>query len=68
MEGAEIEAIRGGAKHIMADKPKLAIAIYHKLEDLCEIPLLVHELVPEYKFYIRHSGFRCYGTSLYAFI
>ena len=68
IEGAEVEAIKGGRKHIMDDKPKLAIAIYHRLNDLWEIPMLLHEMVPEYKFYIRHSGFRCYGTNLYAFV
>lgn len=68
IEGAELEAVKGGRNHIMADKPKLAIAIYHKLDDLWKIPMLIHELVPEYKMYIRHSGFRCYGTNLYAFL
>lgn len=37
IEGAEIEAIKGAERHIKTDKPKLAIAIYHKPEDLWEI-------------------------------
>ena len=66
IEGAEIEAIKGAKSIIQRDKPKLAICIYHKPDDLWEIPLMIHELVPEYKMYIRHMGIRCYSTILYA--
>lgn len=66
IEGAEAEAIKGAKNIIQKDKPKLAICIYHKPNDLWEIPLMIHELVPEYKMYIRHMGIRCYGTILYA--
>lgn len=66
IEGAEAEAIKGAKNMIQKDKPKLAICIYHKPNDLWEIPLMIHELVPEYKMYIRHMGIRCYGTILYA--
>lgn len=66
IEGAEIEALKGAKRIIKEDKPYLAVCIYHKLNDLFEIPLLIHEMVPEYKMYIRHMGNRCYGTILYA--
>lgn len=68
IEGAEIEAIKGAEGHIKNDKPKLAISIYHKPNDLWEIPLLIHKLAPEYKLYIRHNGVRYYGTNVYAYI
>ncbi len=68
IEGAELEAIKGAQQHIKNDKPKLAISIYHKPNDLWEIPLLIHEIVPEYKIFIRHCGFRYYGTNVYAYI
>lgn len=66
IEGAEIEALKGAKNIIQRDKPKLAICIYHKPDDLWEIPLMVHQMVPEYRMYIRHTGIRCYGTILYA--
>lgn len=66
IEGAEIEAIKGARNIIQNDKPRMAVCIYHKPDDLWEIPLLIHEMVPEYKLYIRHMGIRCYGTILYA--
>ena len=51
---------------IRRDKPRMAICIYHKPEDLYEIPLLIKALVPEYKLYIRHHGVFQYETVLYA--
>lgn len=66
IEGAEVEAIKGARNIIQSDKPRMAVCIYHKPNDLWEIPLMIHEMVPEYKMYIRHMGIRCYGTILYA--
>ena len=50
VEGAELESLKGARKTIQRDKPKLAICIYHKPEDMTEIPLYIKELVPEYRF------------------
>lgn len=68
IEGAEVEAIKGAKDIILRDKPKLAICIYHKPSDLYEIPRLIHEMVPEYKLYMRHSGLRVFGTIIYAML
>lgn len=54
IEGSERKALEGMKKTICRDKPKLAICIYHKYEDLWEIPLYIKELVPEYKIFIRN--------------
>lgn len=66
IEGSEIEALHGAAALIKRATPKLSICIYHKPEDLVEIPLLINELVPEYKLYIRHHTHRGLETVLYA--
>lgn len=66
IEGAEIAALEGARKIITKDKPRLAICIYHKLDDLWEIPKLILQMVPEYKIRIRHCGMRCKGTVCYA--
>jgi FkbM family methyltransferase len=50
IEGAELEALQGAAKTISKYKPQLAISIYHKKEDLFEIPELLLKINPEYKF------------------
>lgn len=65
IEGAELSALKGAAKMIQKYRPKMAICIYHKPEDLWEIPKYIDTLVPEYKFYIRHFGWRYTGTILY---
>ena len=66
IEGSELEALKGAKKTIQRDKPKLAICIYHKPEDMADIPLYIKELVPEYKLYIRHHSNFATETVLYA--
>lgn len=66
IEGAEYQAILGAKKTIEKYKPKLAICVYHKPEDVWELPWLIHEINPEYKFYLRHYSFGDVETVLYA--
>jgi len=66
VEGGEYDALMGAKNIIQAFKPKLAISLYHKDDDLWKLPLLVHELVPEYKLYIRHHTLDSGETVLYA--
>lgn len=54
VEGAEKLAIEGSEKTISEFKPKLCIALYHRLEDLFELPLQVNLINSDYKLYIRH--------------
>lgn len=68
VEGAEKNAILGAQYIISKYKPKLAISVYHKPKDIIEIPALIKELVPEYKFAIRHYSTNIYETVLYAWI
>lgn len=67
-EGSELESLKGARETILRDKPKLAISMYHKPEDMVTIPLYINDLVPEYKFYIRHHSSAQYDTVLYAVI
>jgi FkbM family methyltransferase len=65
IEGAELNALKGAEKTILRDKPKLAICIYHSLEDMIGIAEYIHKLVPEYKLYVRQYDFVT-ETVLYA--
>jgi FkbM family methyltransferase len=65
IEGAELNALKGAERIIKEQKPKLAISIYHKPEDVWEIPNLLIDFVPDYKFYIRHYDFNDFETILY---
>lgn len=64
-EGAELEALKGAAESIRKWRPQMAICIYHKREDVYEIPLYILSLVPDYKFYVRHYSTCQYETVLY---
>ncbi len=66
IEGAEMEALRGAKKIITEQKPRLAISIYHKSEDIWTIPQMILQYNPDYKFYVRHYSFSDYDTVLYA--
>lgn len=66
IEGAELAALEGACNTIAKFKPKLAICIYHKAEDLWLIPEYIKEINPDYKLYIRHHSNRAAETVLYA--
>ena len=53
VEGAEVQALAGGAATISRFAPKLFVAAYHYDVDLFRLPLLIWQLVPEYKIYLR---------------
>jgi FkbM family methyltransferase len=65
IEGAEKEALIGATKTIKKYKPNLAICLYHKPEDLWELPLLINEIEPSYDMYIRVHEDMCLSTVLY---
>lgn len=68
IEGSEYPALLGAARIIKTWKPRLAISIYHCGEDYYRIPLLLKELVPEYKFAVRHHSKKHVDTDLYCWV
>lgn len=68
IEGAEFGALHGAEKVIQRDKPLLAICVYHRQGDMLAIMEYLHELVPEYRFWLRHYGVLDSETVLYAAI
>jgi FkbM family methyltransferase len=65
IEAAEKEALIGATKTIQKYKPNLAICLYHKPEDLWELPLLINKIEPSYVMYIRIHEDMCLSTVLY---
>lgn len=55
VEGAERQAIEGCRDSITRYVPALRIALYHRSADLFELPLLIHELQPSYRLYLRRT-------------
>ena len=69
IEGAEFDALHGAGNTILRDKPLLAICVYHRQGDMLAIMDFLHELVPEYRFRLRHySIMNGNDTVLYAYI
>ena len=67
VEGLEKEMLLGAKRTLEENKPKLNLALYHKSQDVFELPLLLKRLVPSYRFYLRkHPGFPFWDLNLYA--
>ena len=67
VEGFEREAIWGASQNIAHYSPKLMISLYHRNEDIFELPLLIKTINPNYKLYIRHQLYiPAWETNLYA--
>jgi FkbM family methyltransferase len=66
IEGAEIEALKGGRHVISKWLPRLAISVYHRPGDLWQIPEFVNELSPTYDLYLRQHDGGVIETVLYA--
>lgn len=68
IETFEMKLLEGAKQIIQRDKPNIAICVYHKFNDIYEIPLKIHEFLPEYKMQIRHHGYNFWETVLYCYI
>jgi len=66
IEGAELDAFKGGARFIQTFKPMMAIAAYHRQDHLWQIPLAVTNIWPEYKCYIRPHNEEGWDLIFYA--
>ncbi len=66
VEGAEAQAIKGLSNTIKRYSPAMAISAYHKTADFFTLPLIVHELNPDYKIFLRHHPYiPAWETNLY---
>lgn len=66
VEGAEHDALVGGAETIRANMPVLAVCLYHRPHDLWDLPLLVRSLRPDYRMYLRRYADERWEQILYA--
>lgn len=65
IEGAELAALQGAKRVIQMYRPKLAICVYHKNEDILDISGFILSIVPEYKLFLRHHNISGTETVLY---
>lgn len=66
LQGHETFALLGARQIIAAHAPVLAISVYHFVQDLWELPLLMQHLNPDYKFFLRayrpEEEYICYAV------
>ncbi len=69
VEGAEREALLGGKRVLTEQRPRLLFSAYHKTEDIFSLPLLLHELEPRYRIFLRHQPyFPAWETNFCAYV
>ncbi|MFN7138874.1 MAG: FkbM family methyltransferase [Limisphaerales bacterium] len=66
IEGAELKALQGAADTIRKFRPKLAISLYHKLEDFACIPEFLANINVPYQFFLDHFTIHQEETVLFA--
>ena len=65
VEGFEMQVLIGGFNAINRFKPKIAVSLYHKPNDMFEILTYIKEYHPFYKFYLGHYTIHKEETVLY---
>lgn len=55
VEGSEYEALCGSAETIKLSRPALLVSLYHRSEDLFKLPLLIRDIYPDVRFYLRRT-------------
>jgi FkbM family methyltransferase len=66
IEGAELHALKGAEQTIRRFQPKLAISLYHRLEDFQTIPAWLEALHLPYRYYLEHHTIYENETVLFA--
>lgn len=55
IEGAEMDALRGGERLIRRDCPQMLVSAYHKITDMWEVPEFVLGISPNYQMFLGHQ-------------
>jgi FkbM family methyltransferase len=66
VEGADLSVLEGAAEAIRAQRPRIAIACYHKPDDLVAIPDLLASLGVPYRWYLQCSTMTPIDTVAFA--
>ncbi len=66
VEGAELAALDGAAGTIRRFRPRLAVAAYHRLGDVFDLPRRVEAIAPGYRFALTHRSVNRFETMLFA--
>ena len=67
IEGHELAALHGAEQIIRECKPRIAICVYHRDDDLLTIPAYLKSLNPDYQIGLRHCNQVRFDTICFAF-
>ncbi|MDR1423542.1 MAG: FkbM family methyltransferase [Azoarcus sp.] len=65
IEGAELDALKGGCGLISRYRPKICASAYHRAEDILTLTDYVGALCDDYRIGLRHQGEDRFDTCLY---
>lgn len=68
IEGAELPSLKGALDTLTKHKPKLAISVYHSMNDFIKIPEYLNSLELGYRFFLGHYTIHAEETVLYAIV
>jgi len=66
IEGSELRALQGAEETIRRFRPRLAISVYHRPDDLFVIPEYLDSMGLHYEFFMDHFGTNAWETVVYA--
>jgi FkbM family methyltransferase len=66
VEGAELQALQGASQLIKRSRPVLALSLYHRPQDLWELPLSLAAMCENYQFFVRQHFSNSFDSVLYA--
>lgn len=67
VEGAELDVLQGAVQTLRSMRPRLAIALYHRPNDIHEIPDWIRRQEPSYRFSVEHRTLHGEETMLFAY-
>lgn len=66
VEGAELDALEGMRETVRRCRPVVAACVYHAPDHLWRVPLVLREMMPDAKLYLRPHGAEGWDTVCYA--
>ena len=66
VEGAELQALQGATHLVQRSRPVLALSLYHRPQDLWELPLALADMCENYRLSIRQHFANSFDSVLYA--
>jgi hypothetical protein len=66
LEGAELEALKGGRELLRRDRPIVAATVYHNDDGIWRTPLWLIETLTDYRFLFRLHSWCGTGAVVYA--